>query len=93
MKAISGGHTVQVKNELERNVTIKLGYANAKIYKLDDSGCPPPNVTDPAEVAHLISFLQTAQGRKGTASWPGMFPCPLPWLGYFDGYCAEPGSR
>lgn len=25
--------TVRFKNELERNITIKLGYANAKIYK------------------------------------------------------------
>ncbi|KAB0383549.1 hypothetical protein FD755_005466, partial [Muntiacus reevesi] len=30
------------KNELERNITIKLGYANAKIYKLDDPSCPRP---------------------------------------------------
>lgn len=33
VKAISGVHTVRFKNELERNITIKLGYANAKIYK------------------------------------------------------------
>jgi len=25
--------TVRFKNELERNITIKLGYANAKVYK------------------------------------------------------------
>uniref|UniRef100_A0A4W5JZ36 protein-synthesizing GTPase n=1 Tax=Hucho hucho TaxID=62062 RepID=A0A4W5JZ36_9TELE len=30
VKAISGVHTVRFKNELERNITIKLGYANAK---------------------------------------------------------------
>lgn len=35
MKAISGVQTVRFKNELERNITIKLGYANAKIYKGD----------------------------------------------------------
>ena len=34
VKAISGVKTVRFKNELERNITIKLGYANAKIYKL-----------------------------------------------------------
>lgn len=28
--------TVRFKNELERNITIKLGYANAKIYKCDN---------------------------------------------------------
>lgn len=32
VKAISGVHTVRFKTELERNITIKLGYANAKIY-------------------------------------------------------------
>jgi translation initiation factor 2 subunit 3 len=33
VKAISGVQTVRFKNELERNITIKLGYANAKIYQ------------------------------------------------------------
>lgn len=33
VKAITGVQTVRFKNELERNITIKLGYANAKIYK------------------------------------------------------------
>uniref|UniRef100_A0A2K5Y722 protein-synthesizing GTPase n=1 Tax=Mandrillus leucophaeus TaxID=9568 RepID=A0A2K5Y722_MANLE len=42
VKAISGVHTVRFKNELERNITIKLGYANAKIYKLDDPSCLRP---------------------------------------------------
>lgn len=32
VKAISGVQTVRFKNELERNITIKLGYANAKVY-------------------------------------------------------------
>ena len=35
VKAISGVHTVRFKNELVRNITIKLGYANAKIYEAD----------------------------------------------------------
>lgn len=42
VKAISGVQTVRFKNELERNITIKLGYANAKIYKCDDVACPRP---------------------------------------------------
>ncbi|KAI3868568.1 hypothetical protein MKX03_003788 [Papaver bracteatum] len=46
VKAISGIHTPLVitrfKNELERNITIKLGYANAKIYKCEDERCPAP---------------------------------------------------
>lgn len=42
VKAISGVQTVRFKNELERNITIKLGYANAKIYKCEDDSCPRP---------------------------------------------------
>jgi translation initiation factor 2 subunit 3 len=42
VKAISGVQTVRFKNELERNITIKLGYANAKVYKCDNPGCPRP---------------------------------------------------
>lgn len=41
VKAISGVQTVRFKNELERNITIKLGYANAKIYKCP--GCERPS--------------------------------------------------
>jgi len=42
VKAISGVQTVRFKNELERNITIKLGYANAKIYQCKDPQCPRP---------------------------------------------------
>jgi translation initiation factor 2 subunit 3 len=42
VKAISGVQTVRFKNELERNITIKLGYANAKIYECDNKECPRP---------------------------------------------------
>merc|ERR1712196_186067 len=42
VKAISGVHTVRFKNELERNITIKLGYANAKIYQCKNPECPRP---------------------------------------------------
>lgn len=42
VKAISEVQTVRFKNELERNITIKLGYANAKIYKCDNEACPRP---------------------------------------------------
>lgn len=42
VKAISGVKTVRFKSELERNITIKLGYANAKIYKCNDEKCPRP---------------------------------------------------
>lgn len=43
VKAISGVQTVRFKNELERNITIKLGYANAKLYKCDNPRCPRPD--------------------------------------------------
>lgn len=42
VKAISGVHTVRFKNELERNITIKLGYANAKVYKCEEESCGRP---------------------------------------------------
>lgn len=42
VKAISGVQTVRFKNEQERNITIKLGYANAKVYKCDNEECPRP---------------------------------------------------
>ncbi|KAJ2817680.1 Eukaryotic translation initiation factor 2 subunit 3, partial [Coemansia erecta] len=42
VKAISGVNTVRFRNELERNITIKLGYANAKIYKCSNTECPRP---------------------------------------------------
>ena len=42
VKSLSGVHTVRFKKELERNITIKLGYANAKIYKSDDKRCNRP---------------------------------------------------
>ncbi|CAL2262181.1 unnamed protein product [Prunus armeniaca] len=42
VKAISGVQTVRFKNELERNITMKLGFANAKIYKCEEDRCPRP---------------------------------------------------
>lgn len=42
VKAISGVQTVRFKNELERNITIKLGYANAKLYRCASAACPRP---------------------------------------------------
>jgi len=45
VKAISGVMTVRFKNELERNITIKLGYANAKVRpRLISSRCPRPQI-------------------------------------------------
>lgn len=40
VKAISGVQTVRFRDEKVRNITIKLGYANAKIFKCPK--CPTP---------------------------------------------------
>lgn len=56
VKAISGVHTVRFKNELVRNITIKLGYANAKIYKCDNEKCPRPTRYISAGSAREDSF-------------------------------------
>lgn len=40
VKAISGTNTVKFRQERVRNITIRLGYANAKIYKCPK--CPAP---------------------------------------------------
>jgi len=42
VKALTGVQTVRFKNELERNITIKLGYANSKIFKCKNIHCPGP---------------------------------------------------
>ncbi|KAN0012081.1 hypothetical protein ACTFIV_005750 [Dictyostelium citrinum] len=42
VKAISGVLTVRFTSEFKRNITIKLGYANAKIYKCDNPQCERP---------------------------------------------------
>jgi len=42
VRALSGVQTIRFKQEKERNITIKLGYANAKVYKTDD-----PNIAAP----------------------------------------------
>lgn len=42
VKAVSGVHTIKHSHERIRNITIKLGYANAKLYKCDNPACPRP---------------------------------------------------
>jgi len=62
VKAISGVHTVRFKNELERNITIKLGYANAKIFKADG---PRPDCYRAASSDHIDEFEADFPGAKG----------------------------
>ncbi|KYQ94468.1 translation initiation factor 2 gamma [Tieghemostelium lacteum] len=42
VKAISGVLTVRFTSEFKRNITIKLGYANAKIFKCENPNCQRP---------------------------------------------------
>jgi len=61
VRSISDVQTVRFKNERERNITIKLGYANAKIYKcqnpkheapsnyLSKPSSSPPEIPCPSE--------------------------------------------
>ncbi|XP_063954862.1 eukaryotic translation initiation factor 2 subunit 3 [Lytechinus pictus] len=65
VKAISGVQTVRFKNELERNITIKLGYANAKVYKCDCPACPRPGCYRSAGSNKDDSFACDRQGCSG----------------------------
>lgn len=56
VKAISGVQTVRFKNELERNITIKLGYANAKVYHCDDAKVQRPSSYTSRGSSHADEF-------------------------------------
>lgn len=66
VKAISGVQTVRFKNELVRNITIKLGYANAKIYKCDNDRCPRPGCYRSCSSSKEDKFPCTRPGCKGS---------------------------
>ena len=66
VKAISGVQTVRFKNELERNITIKLGYANAKIYKCDNEECPRPTCYKSYKSEKEVDPACEREGCKGT---------------------------
>uniref|UniRef100_A0A2P2HWK3 protein-synthesizing GTPase n=1 Tax=Hirondellea gigas TaxID=1518452 RepID=A0A2P2HWK3_9CRUS len=65
VKAISGVQTVRFKNELERNITIKLGYANAKLYKCDGPKCSRPGSYISASSNKEDSFPCVHSGCSG----------------------------
>uniref|UniRef100_A0A8C2MCD1 protein-synthesizing GTPase n=1 Tax=Cricetulus griseus TaxID=10029 RepID=A0A8C2MCD1_CRIGR len=65
VKVISGVHTVRLKNELQRNITIKLGYAYAEIYKFDDSSCPRPECYRSCGNSTPDEFPSDIPGTKG----------------------------
>jgi len=63
VKAISGVQTIRFKNELIRNITIKLGYANAKIYKCDGPKNEPGNYRSKGS-SHDDEFLEDGKVWK-----------------------------
>lgn len=64
VKGLSGIHTVKFKQEKERNITIKLGYANAKIYKHDD-----PSVERPKCYCSFGSATPDVVPAEGGGNW------------------------
>lgn len=63
VKAISGVQTVRFKNELERNITIKLGYANAKIYECSNTVSPCCYTSSGHSAAHSATVLKVCKAR------------------------------
>ncbi len=59
---LSGVLTTRFKQEKERNITIKLGYANAKIYKCTDPSCPSPGRYESHPSDHPDSYVDD-EGR------------------------------
>ena len=64
VKALSGVQTTRFKEELERNITIKLGYANAKIFRCDNDLCTSPDCYTSFGSSKVISFKKKKQGSK-----------------------------
>ncbi|KAJ4297217.1 eukaryotic translation initiation factor 2 subunit gamma [Collariella sp. IMI 366227] len=81
VKAISGVQTVRFKNELIRNITIKLGYANAKIYKCDSPECPRPTCYR-AHTGYYVTSRKRAPGfatrrlERRISPWCAFVDCP-----------------
>jgi len=65
VKSLSGVRTVRFKTELERNITIKLGYANAKIYRCSNSACPRPACYQSHGSSHPDKFPCTMPECEG----------------------------
>jgi len=65
VKAISGVQTIRFKSEQVRNITIKLGYANAKIYKCNGR-CPRPRCFKSAKSNKEVAFPCEEPGCDGT---------------------------
>ena len=64
MKALSGVQTVRFKTELERNITIKLGYANAKIYQGSRVAPLSAESSDADTAQQVVGPLFTSRGSS-----------------------------
>eukprot|EP01063_Lacrimia_lanifica_P031888 TRINITY_DN535_c0_g7_i1.p1 TRINITY_DN535_c0_g7~~TRINITY_DN535_c0_g7_i1.p1 ORF type:complete len:473 (+),score=230.00 TRINITY_DN535_c0_g7_i1:70-1488(+) len=62
VKAISSVKTVKFKNEMVNNITIKLGYANAKIFQVEDT--PRPQCYVPGPSSAPDNMVDEASGKK-----------------------------
>eukprot|EP00756_Hemistasia_phaeocysticola_P036446 Hpha_TRINITY_DN16643_c0_g12::TRINITY_DN16643_c0_g12_i1::g.181909::m.181909/K03242/EIF2S3; translation initiation factor 2 subunit 3 len=62
VKAISGVKTVRFKKEMVSNITIKLGYANAKIFQIPDH--PRPSCYVSATSSTRDNALDSATGKE-----------------------------
>ncbi|GFQ74128.1 eukaryotic translation initiation factor 2 subunit 3 [Trichonephila clavata] len=76
VKALSGVQTVRFKNELERNITIKLGYANAKIYKCNNPQCSRPNCYTSAPSSMTDEFPCDCGGQFEICRHVSFVDCP-----------------
>jgi len=82
VKSLSGVLTVRFKNEKERNITIKLGYANAKVKKQTEFLC--------LRISLIIKQIfecdnekcpRPERFRSAGSSKEDVFPCDRPGCG------------
>lgn len=64
VRSLSGVHTVKFKAEMERNITIKLGYANAKIYKCDTCVKPGCYAAFGSDKPNVIECTNEINGKR-----------------------------
>ncbi|GFT53776.1 eukaryotic translation initiation factor 2 subunit 3 [Nephila pilipes] len=76
VKALTGVQTVRFKNELVRNITIKLGYANAKIYKCNNPHCSRPNCYTSAPSSMADEFPCSCGGQFEICRHVSFVDCP-----------------
>jgi translation initiation factor 2 subunit 3 len=65
VKGLSGVTTIRFKQEKERNITIRLGYANAKIYKCDNPEVKAPD----CYCSYRSSMPDVVPCESGEGNW------------------------